>query len=168
MKYSEFKSVCRSGDLIFVSHQGWNSISDIESQVVRLATESEFSHTCVAYVHDYEPCAIEAVVPSVTVSSLDKYIEQGFYWVATTDKPMSRQEEEYGLSKLGQKYSKLEAVEGYFDLIEIGGSESWFCAELTIAMRRLSGLDLGNHCTPSAVAKKVLSQGYTLTYVTKD
>jgi hypothetical protein len=168
MKYSEFKEVCRSGDLIFVSHREWNTLSDIESQVVRIATESEFSHVCVAYLHNGEPCTIESVVPAVTVSSLEKYATQGFYWVSVADKPMTPLEEEYGLSQIGKPYSKLEAVEGYFDLIEIGGSENWFCAEITIAMRRLSGLDLGGHCTPSAVAKNALAKGYSLQFVERD
>lgn len=168
MKWEEAKHLIKSGDLIFVSHQEWDTISDIESHIVRMATESEFSHVCVAYEYDGGACTIESIVPAVTVSCLDKYIENGFYWVHIPDKPMTKDEEGYGLSKLGQAYSKIEAIEGYFDLIEIGGSQSWFCAELTIAMRRLSGLDLGTHCTPAAIAKKILEKGYTMHFIKKD
>jgi hypothetical protein len=166
MKYSEFKEVCQSGDIVAVSHQEWKTISDIESQVVRMATESEYSHVCVVWKDkNGEPHVIEAVVPQVTVSPLSKYLVNGFYHIATCDKPMSKEEEAYGMSKVGQKYSKLEAIAGYFDLLPVGGDEFWMCAELTIAMRNLSGLNLGPHATPAAVVQKALNTGYTLTFV---
>jgi hypothetical protein len=169
MKYSEFKKVCQSGDLIAVSHQEWESISDIESQIVRMATESEYSHVCVLVKdNDGKPCVLEAVVPEVTVSPLTKYLNSGFYHIATPDKPMSKEEEAYGMSKVGQSYSKLEAVAGYLDLLPIGGDELWQCSELTIAMRKLSGLDLGPHATPAAVVKQALLRGYELKLIERD
>lgn len=169
MQYSEFKKVCQVGDIIAVSHQEWNTLSDIESQVVRMATESEFSHVCVLIKDkNGEPCVIEAVVPQVTISSLTKYLNYGFYHVATPDKPMSKEEEAYGMSKLGEGYSKWEAIGGYLDLIKIGGDSKWMCAELTIAMRNLSGLFLGAHATPAAVIRSAMQAGYSLTFVIKD
>lgn len=169
MKYSEFKKVCQAGDIIAVSHQEWETISDIESQIVRMATESEFSHVCVLIKDEHgEPCVLEAVVPEVTISPLTKYLKDGFYHISTPDKPMTKEEESYGRSKLKQKYSKLEAVAGYLDLLPVGGSERWECAELTICMRRLSSLDLGPKATPAKVVREALSQGYSLNLVTKD
>jgi hypothetical protein len=169
MRYSEFKRVCQAGDIIAVSHQEWNTLADIESQVVRMATESEFSHVCVLIKDkNGEPCVLEAVVPQVTISPLTKYLNYGFYHVATPDKPMSKEEEAYGMSKLGEGYSKWEAIGGYLDLIKIGGDDLWMCAELTIAMRNLSGLSLGTHATPSAVVHKALSLGYSMNLVERD
>jgi hypothetical protein len=168
MKYSEFKNVCKSGDLIAVSHKEWKTVADIESQIVRMVTESEYSHVCVVWKDENgEPHVIEAVVPQVSVSPLTKYLEDGFYHIPT-DKPMSKEEEAYGFSKVGQQYSKLEAVAGYLHLLDIGQDMRWQCSELTISMRRMSGLGLGPIATPSAVVQKALSRGYSLQFVERD
>lgn len=169
MKYSEFKKVCQAGDLIAVSHQDWKTIPDIESQIVRMATESEYSHVAVVWKDkNGEPCVLEAVMPQVTISPLTKYLNYGFYHVATPDKPMSKGEEAYGMSKIGDEYSKVQAVEGYFHMLDIAQDHRWQCSELTISMRRLSSLDLGPTATPAAVVHKALSKGYQLTLVEKD
>jgi hypothetical protein len=169
MKFSEAKSLIKSGDLIACSHQPWASISDIESHIVRIVTESEYSHVCVVAGSDRDsPYVLEAVVPSVGLNPLEKYLDYGFFWIAVPDKPMTQQEREYGLSKVGEEYSKLEAIEGQLDLLRIGCSERWECAELTICMRKLSGLDLGSKATPAAVVQRALSLGYPLKFVTKD
>lgn len=166
MNYTEFKNVCQSGDIIAVSHKEWKTFADVESQIVRIVTESEFSHVCVLWKDEKgELCVVEAVVPEVTISPLTKYLNDGFYWIATPDKPMGKDEEAYGMSKLGQVYSKPEAIAGYLNLLQIGNDTRWQCSELTICMRRLSGLSLGTHATPSAVVQQALSKGYTLQFV---
>jgi hypothetical protein len=169
MKYSEFKDVCQSGDIVAVSHQEWDTIADVESQIVRMATESEYSHVAVVWKDKSgEPHVIEAVVPKVSVSPLTKYLDHGFYHIATTDKPMSKEEEAYGMSHVGDNYSKVQAVEGFFHMLDIAQDHRWQCSELTISMRRLSSLDLGSTATPAAVVQKALSKGYTLTFVERD
>jgi len=167
MKWEEAKKFIKSGDLIAVSHQPWSSVSDIESHIVRIMCESEYSHVAVAYIKDGEPHLIEAVVPEVSINPLEKYLDFGFFWLSV-DVPMSEEEESYALSKLGQSYSKLEAVAGFMDLLDVGGDEFWQCSELTISMRKMSGVDLGSRATPAAVVQKALSLGYSLKYVTKD
>jgi hypothetical protein len=168
MKFSEAKSLIKSGDLIACSHQPWVTISDIESHIVRMACESEFSHVAVVIdVIKDSPHILEAVVPEVVISPIEKYLEDGFFWLPL-GVPVSDEEKSYGLSKVGQKYSKLEAVAGFMDLLDIGGDEFWQCSELTISMRKRSGVSLGPHATPAAVVQKALLQGSTLTYVTKD
>jgi group I intron endonuclease len=157
------------GDLIVVSHKDWKTLSDVESQVVRIATESEFSHVCVVTeIRDGVPYVIEAVVPCVVVSPVTKYLKDGFYHIAIPDKPMSKDERDYGLSKVGQKYSKVQAVEGYLHMLDIGQDTSWQCSELTIAMRRMSGINLGPIATPAAVVQTALSKGYNLTFIGRD
>jgi hypothetical protein len=168
MKFSEFKNVVRSGDLIALSHQSWASEKDIESQIVRMATRSEFSHVCVALVEDEDVYCIEAIVPHVSITRLEERLSEGFYHIPTPDKPMTEEEKQYGLSKVGDGYSKLEAIEGYLDLLKIGYDGLWQCSELTIAMRRLSGLDLGPIATPAKVVEKAMKLGYEMRFITKD
>jgi hypothetical protein len=168
MKFSEFKNVVKDGDLVALSHQSWKTEKDIESQIVRIVTESEFSHVCVAYNHDGVHSVIEAVVPSISITPLETRLDEGFFHIATPDKPMTALEKQWALSKLGESYSKLEAIEGYFGWLKIGSDRNWQCSELTIAMRRFSGLDLGPKPTPAAVVRKALEMGYTLNFVTRD
>lgn len=169
MKYSEAREEIQSGDLICLSHQAWSSLSDIESQVVKAVTQSEFSHVCVAWRVGGRLFAIEAVVPKVRIMPISNMFENGgIYWIATPDKPMTEEELEFGLKCVGvDDYSKWEAIEGQLELLDIGASHDWQCSELTIAMRRLSGLNLGHKATPAAVVKNALSKGYTLKYLTK-
>jgi hypothetical protein len=130
--------------------------------------ESEYSHVAVVWVApNGDPHLIEAVVPCVTVSPLEKYLDYGFFLIQTPDKPMTQEEESYGMSKLNEDYSKIEAIEGQLDLLRIGCSPKWECAELTICMRKLSGLDLGEKATPAAVVQRALSLGYTLKFIEK-
>lgn len=166
MKYEDFVKVAKAGDIIAVSHQTWSSIPDIESQIVRVVTESEFSHVAVVLENDgITPRILEAVVPTVTVNPVSRYLDYGFYHIATPNKPMTEAERQYGLSKVGQGYSKYEAVEGDLDLLDIGADALWQCSELTIAMRRFSGLDMGPKATPAAVVQKALALGCTLQFV---
>jgi hypothetical protein len=133
-----------------------------------MVTESEYSHVCVVWKDENgEPHVIEAVVPQVSVNPLTKYLDYGFYHIPT-DNPMSKEEESYGLSKIGQKYSKIQAIEGYLNWLNVGDDTYWECAELTISMRRMSGANLGPIATPSAVVQKALSKGATLQFVERD
>jgi hypothetical protein len=169
MKWGEAKKLIKAGDLIACSHQPWKTLSDIESHIVRIVTQSEYSHVAVAWFPpDGEPHLIEAVVPCVTLSPLEKYLDYGFFLLQTPDKPMTQEEESYGMSKLGEPYSKWEAVEGELELLNIGASGKWQCSELTIAMRKLSNLDLGPTATPACVVQRALQLGYTMKYITKD
>jgi hypothetical protein len=166
MRYFEFKEVCQSGDIIAVSHQEWGTISDIESQIVRMATESEYSHVAVVWKDkNGEPYVLEATVPSVGIHPIGRYLKNGFYWIQMADKPMTSEEESYGFAHIGDSYSKIQAVEGFFNMLDIAQDRKWQCSELTISMRRLSGVDLGPTATPADVVRKAMSLGYTLTFV---
>jgi hypothetical protein len=169
MVWDEAKHLIKSGDLIAVSHQPWATLADWESHIVRVATESEYSHVTVAWTApNGTPHVIEAVVPAVAVNPLEKYLEHGFFWIPMPDKPMSKKEEAYGLSCVGDEYSKLQAVAGQLNWLDVAQDRRWQCSELTLAMRRLSGAQLGKKATPAAVIRNALSQGYTLNFVTKD
>jgi hypothetical protein len=166
MNYEEMRGSIRSGDLIVVSHQPWDNIDDIQSHIVRMATESEYSHVCVAVVNGQgEPFVLEAVVPCVTVSRVPKYLDHGFFWIPMPDKPMSKDEWDYGFSKKGEPYSKIEAIAAQLDLLKIGASRYWECAELTICMRKLSGVDFNCKATPAAVVRSALNMGYEIKFI---
>lgn len=165
--YSEIRSQIKSGDIIALTHTEWNSLYDLQVQAVRVFTQSEYCHVAVVWVFAGRVLVIESVTPKVRIFPLSNLKDAGFYWIPT-DTPMSDAELEYGLSKVGLgEYSKLQAIAGQLETLEIGEDDLWQCSELTIAMRKLSGLDLGPKATPAAVVQKALETGLTLNYVTK-
>jgi len=165
--YVEARSQIKSGDLVALTHKAWSSLYDLQVQAVRVFTESEYSHICVAWVVAGRVFVIESVEPKVRIFPLSNLADEGFYLIQTPDKPMTDAELEYGLKWVGVgEYSKLQAIEGQLNMLEVGTDNLWQCSEFTIAMRRLSGLDLGGKVTPSGVVQKALELGYSLQYIT--
>lgn len=168
MRYEEILSGINSGDIIATTHTEWGSLDDLQVQAIRLFTLSEYSHVGVALKVEGEVFILEAVVPKVVATPLASKVKAGFY-VIQTNTPMLDDEFNYGISQIGKGiYSKIQAIGGYLNTLDIGEDNYWQCAELVISMRRLSGLDLGPRATPSAVVQKALKQGLTLTYIQKD
>lgn len=166
MKYSEIKEKIRSGDLIALSHKDWGSLYDLQVQAVRIFTESEYSHVALAVVIGDTPFLVEAVEPKIRLMPIANMLEDGFYWIPTTH-IMTDKELDFGMSKVGKdRYSKIEAIGGDLGLLDIGEDNYWQCAEFVIAMRKISGLDLGDHATPASVVQKALELGMSLQFVT--
>lgn len=170
MEYASVRDNIKSGDLICLSHKGWGSIKDIESQIVRIVTESEFSHVCVVWEFLGRLFVIEAVVPLVRITPLSTMLEEDkeVYWLPLST-PMTEAETEFAMGEVGVgAYSKWQAIEGELGTLDIGADRKWQCSELTIAMRKLSGVDLGDKATPAAVVRKALQIGSVVNYITKD
>jgi hypothetical protein len=169
MNYEEARPLMRSGDLVALTHLQWASLYDLQVQAVRVFTQSEYCHIAVIWVVGGRVFLIESVSPKVRIFPLSNLEDAGFYWIPTPDKPMTDAELEFGLSKVGHgSYSKMQAIAGQLNLLDIGDDDDWMCAELTTVMRRLSGLDLGPKATPAANIKSALRQGYPLHYVRKN
>lgn len=165
LTYSEVRPQFKSGDIIALTHTEWDSWDDIQIQAIRLFTLSEYVHVGVVWVNgDGRVWLIEAVTPTVRVIPLSDLRDSGFYWIQTNT-PMTSQEIEYGLAQVGEEYSKTQAVAGYFNTLDIGEDDSWQCAELVLAMRKRSGLNLGSKATPSAVVKAAQELGCPTYYV---
>lgn len=167
MTYLEERSKIKSGDIIACTHKKWLSLHDLEVQAVRTFTQSEYSHVALTWVVGGRVFVIEAVEPKVRIMPLSNLIEEdkGVYWIHT-DKEMSEEELQFLLSKVGvASYSKLQAILAYLKKLKIGDDNKFECAELVIAARKLSGLDLGNVATPSAVVQATLDLGYELKFI---
>ena len=163
--YADVRDSLKSGDLIFISHNKWASLYDAQVMIVRLASLSEFSHVALVVEIGGRKFVTEAVSPLVRLMPLSNYAEDGFY-VASTDVPMTEDELEFLMSKIGNgKYSKWEAIKAWFNKINIGQDGVWECAEYVLAARRLSNCNLGNRAVPAAIAKEILLQGKTMRYI---
>lgn len=164
MEYSQARSKIRSGDLLAWSHREpwYRSWYDFKIAIVRAFTQSEYSHVGTAWVIGERVFVIEAVVPLVRIFPLSKLTP--FYHL-----PMNaqwRQETlEYALSKVGEPYSQLQAVESFFHLPKEDGL--WECAELTRLIAKKDGINLGESAVPSGIVLNALRLGSTLNLITE-
>jgi len=148
MKYEDVRSTITSGDIIAFTHMGWRSWSDIESQIVRMATRSEFSHVAIAWVVAERIFIIEAVVPEIRIFPLSNFKE---FFILRTHIPMSIEAEEFALSRVGERYSKWEAIKGYFGRNK--DDRYWQCAEFVSSVLHKDGIDLPGKDTPTDLVR---------------
>lgn len=162
MKYDAIRHLIKPGDLIAISHYRWASWYDVQIQAVRVFGRTEYSHVAevVGMLGD-RLMIVESVVPVIRTVPLSSLLEEGFYWTPLPE--MSDAEFAFLTARLGKgKYSKLQAIMAQIKRLAIGADDLWECAELLIIARRLSGVDLGGHATPSAVVKA--AQHFSPTY----
>lgn len=125
-------------------------------------TRSEYSHVGMAWVVYDRVFVLEAVMPLVRPFPLSKLLEDGVFWLPMSA-PWKNETEEYAISHIGDLYSQLEAMESPFD--EPPDNTLWQCAEYVARTMRHDGIDLGPIFTPSALVRKALQIGATLTYI---
>lgn len=165
MNYSEARPQIRSGDLIVLSHYKWASWYDLQVQAVRFGTQSEYSHIGIAWVIGGRVFVVESVTPVIRMVPLSLMVDEGFYWIPL-DADIADAELEFALSKIGTgRYSKLQAIMAQLRTLKIGADNLWECAEFVIMARKLSGVDLGDKATPSAVVRAAQDRGAPVYFV---
>lgn len=151
----------QSGDILAFSHDEWASVSDLETQAVRFFTRSEFSHVGVAWVIGGRVFIIEAVVPKVRIYPLSKLLP--FYWIPMR-RELSDAAVEAALSIVGEDYSKIEAIRGYFGT-NSEENHLWECAEEVKFVLRKNGITLPGRATPTQVVRDAMGLGNPLIMV---
>mgnify|MGYP001586347789 CR=1 FL=1 len=151
-KYAESRDSIRTGDLLAWSHRGIRSFYDFKVWLVRLFTQSEYTHVGIAWVVGGRVLILEAVGTGVRIFPLS--LELPFYhipWRALTEDQL-----EFALSKEGQKYSYVECAAAWFGRNDATDNR-WQCAEYVRAIHHLEC-----RATPSAVVNHLLASGATL------
>lgn len=153
MKYANYRDNIKSGDLLAWSHRGFGSWYDLQVQAVRFFTRSEYSHVGVAWVFGGRVFVLESVTGGVRIFPLSRLLP--CYHVAlpvnwTTDA------EEFALSKLGQPYSKWQAILGGLKALRPGEDAQWQCAEYAFEVIEQAGVTLGATVTPSALVEQAM------------
>jgi hypothetical protein len=157
MDYKTARPQIISGDIIAFSHEGWSSWSDIESQMVKLWTQSEYSHVGIAWAIAGRVFVLEAVVPEIRIFPLRKLLP--FYWVPMQT-PLSKTTERYAISRVGEEYSKWEAIKGYLGSTSL--NRKWQCAEYVRTVLSVNGSMMKGKNTPSAIVRDALEMGKAL------
>ena len=158
--YNEYRSKIKSGDLLAWSHRGWKSIHDIKIQLVRMFTQSEYSHVGVAWVVGERVFVIEAVEPCVRIFPLSKL---GSFYHIPLNAPWSASTEEKALSYVGAEYKQLQAIKAFFKPLGKGNVSE--CAALVLTILEHDGIILENRATPDAVVYQAQLYGHPTFYV---
>lgn len=158
--YAQARSHIRSGDLLAWGHEAFRTWHDLEIQAVRMLTRSEYAHVGVAWVVGGRVLIIEAVVPQVRIFPLSRLLPA--YWLADEPrKEWTMDAEELALSKVGQEYSKWEAIRTFFGKVIPGANDKWQCAEIAGYIR---GSTLTKP-TPTALVADALVHGASIKYL---
>lgn len=169
MRYEDGRTKIKSGDVLAWSHRGWNSWYDIQIQMVRMFTRSEYSHVGVAWVVGGRVFVLESVEPMIRAFPLS--MELPCYHLAVNEqiRPYWDWEvEEFALSKIGGRYSKIQAMLAGVGLLKNANDSWWECAEYTVAVLSQRGiLPPNTQATPSNVVQKLLEKGCSLSYLEK-
>lgn len=162
MDYATARGKIKTGDLLFWSSGSWSSWHDIQVLAVRLFTLSEYSHVGVAWVANGRVFVIHATGRGVIIEPLS--LQGSFYWVPMRTK-FSAEALEAGFSRVGERYSKMQAIAGFLRRLPIGSDPLWQCAEFVIWFYAKNGIALSHLATPAGVAKSVMALGREMVLV---
>jgi hypothetical protein len=153
MRYSIARAKIKTGDILAFSHTGWKSLNDIKIGIVRMFTQSEYSHVGIAWVTSGRVFVLEAVVPEIRIFPLSKY--EQFYHLHMP-KPLFPVALEFALSLIGEEYSQIEAMKAFFGK-SCTENKKWECAEYVQEVMRMNGMPLPGEATPTNVVLKAMS-----------
>lgn len=151
MKYSEARSQIKTGDLLAWSSGSWRSWHDIQVNLVRVFTRSEFSHVGIALVGAGRIFVLEAVSAGVRLFPLSRALP--FWWVRRPDErgEFSAEAIDFAFDRLGDRYSRLQAIRAFFGTLAAGEDDRWQCAEYVLGVLDAAGEKLTETATPTGV-----------------
>jgi hypothetical protein len=165
MKYSLVRPTIKTGDILAWSEGSWKSWYEIQLNLVRMGTRSEWNHVGLAWVIAERVFVIEAVVPRVRIFPLSKVLP--CYMVKYDHSDI---EEETLLAQVGLPYSKWEAIKAFLGKVRTGDNGVWECAEVVnwiIGQKDLDWLTLD--ATPTETVKYALEHcNGIVTFIDKD
>lgn len=136
MDYASARPQIKSGDVLAWTHRGWKSFHDLQVQIVRIFTRSEYSHVGISWCVGDRVLVLEAVSSGVRLMPLSMSLP--CYWIPLG--VWSEGIEKRALSQLGKPYSRWQAVLGGLGRLRIGADEFWQCAEYVAATLGLKSL----------------------------
>jgi hypothetical protein len=160
LKYSDARGHIKSGDLLAWGHTRWGSWYDVQIQLVRMFTRSEYCHVAVAWAFGGRVFVLEAVSTGVRIFPLSRLLP--FYWLPQRAK-WTPEVEAWALAQVGEPYSKWQAVLAGLGLLKPGADSIWQCAEYAVEVARRAGIELGATVTPTAVVLEAQKQPWSVT-----
>lgn len=160
--YSEYRKNIKSGDFIAYRSRyrsGWTSWLGF---MVSLFSLSRYSHVGVAIELGERLFLVSADIPEVKLELLSK--TKPFYHVPMNIE-WSSQNTENLLKHLGERYSILEAIKGYFRKNN-DENDLWFCTEFAKDFYKTLDIPFSKDMTPQDMVDDIINLGgKTVTFV---
>lgn len=159
MTYNQIRAAIKTGDLIAWSEGGsWTSWRNIQLNLIRMGTMSDWNHVGIAYVADGRVFVVEAVIPEVRIYPLSKLLPFTFIHTPFMFDDIAT---DRMLKWVGTKYSKWEAIKAPFTR-QTNNDKAMQCAKLCNDVYSYFNSDYSNlHDTPAAVVKFTLDNYMT-------
>jgi hypothetical protein len=164
VKYSLHRDSIQSGHLLAWTHRSWASWYDIQIQLVRTFTQSEYCHVGVAWRAAGRVFVLEAVQTGIRIFPLSRLLP--CYWLPIAGKWES-EVEAWAMEQVGEPYSKWQCILAGLGLLKPGVDNIWQCAEFAQEVAMRYGVPLACNPTPAAVVNAALAE-VDLTLLTKD
>lgn len=168
-KYSEIRDSIKSGDMILWSASGDHlSQHDIETNLVKIATESQWTHVGIAWVEHGRVWVMDLTTSGCAPRLLG---DDAPFYLINSPKELTEAALQYAFARFGKMtYSKWQAVLGFLKRLTIGDDMKGECAEFVLEVYRASGMAPTEVATPYWCMVGALSnwKGASLTYVTND
>lgn len=162
VKYADYRSHIKSGDLLAWSHRGWKTWHDFKVQAVRFFTQSEYSHVGIAWVFKGRVFVIESVTPVIRIVPLSNLLP--CYVAKIPHSRWTPEAEEFAMAMVGVgEYSQWEAIRAYFN--DNRDPDAWECAEFVKAVLSHCRVQLEGRAVPSDVVLGAQKLGASLMYI---
>lgn len=129
MRYLDARGLIQSGDVLAWTHRPLRSLYDLQIQIVRMFTRSEWSHVGLAWVVGGRLFVLEAVSAGVRIFPLSR--AGAFTWVQRG--AFTVDQEELALAHVGEPYSKWDAIRAFFGASN-NADGHWSCSEYVCAV----------------------------------
>lgn len=165
MRYVDHRDNIKSGDLLVWSHRGIRSFYDFKIWLIRLFTQSEYTHVGIAWVINGRVFVLESVTPVPRIVPLRNLlpcyvINTGINW---TDQVERKALEYIGNAHIGT-YSQLEAVKAYLGL-NSKQNNALQCVEYAKTILSEAGLQFQGKDVPADMVLELQQKGGTTTYI---
>lgn len=167
--YSQVRDKIKTGDMLLWSAKGgWGNRHDIETSIVKISTESQWTHVGVAWVDHGRVFVMDLTTRGCAPRPLSK--DAPFWWIPAP-RELSEEALQYAFSRFGEMtYSKWQAVLGQLRKLTIGDDMLGQCSEFAIEVWRVDRMAPTNIATPAACMLGAMTMwpGAVLTQVLPD
>lgn len=160
--YKDIRSNIKSGDLIAWSQRKWDSLHNIEMQLIRIITRSEYVHVGTTWVVGERIFVIDAVMPKVRIFPLSNLLP---FYLIPLNSPWKKETEDFAIAQVGKDYSLLQAIQSVLKKPNL--DDNWQCAELVHEIMKSDGIDLGEIYTPSELVNNALNYSSGLRFISE-
>lgn len=150
MRYADVRERIKTGDLLLWSSDASGSTRhDIETEIVKLATRSQWTHAGVAWSEHGRVMVMDLTTRGCAPRPLSGDLP--FWWIPAP-RELGRAGLDYAFSRFGEMvYSRWQAITAVLRRLVVGDDLQGQCAEYVLEVYRADGMAPTDVATPAAL-----------------